>query len=66
MMYYIENAGSYNPPSDHASNFTSVPYGEWAYHQFRRFVVVRNTPDDFFSYCWSVFPSSSLIHLTVT
>ena len=53
MMYYIENAGSdFNPPSDNASNFTSVPYGEWAYHQWRRFVVVRSPKGDLFSYCW--------------
>ncbi len=52
-MFYIENAGSNNiPPNGNNSAFTSVAHGEWAHHQFRRFVVVRDVSDELFCECW--------------
>ena len=60
MTFYIENAGSnvdYQVAQNaFASNFShlQVADGVWAYHFFRRFVVVKNSKNEDFSYCWWV------------
>lgn len=53
MMLYIENAGeTADRASQGGTNFTTVAHGEVAYHQFRRFVVVKEMSDQNFCYCW--------------
>lgn len=52
-MFFIENAGeTADRQSLRGSNFTMVAKGEYAHHQFRRFVVVKEVPNQYFSYCW--------------
>ena len=54
MMLYIEDAGPPAPPKNvfEGTNFTTVAYGEMAYHQARRYVVVEERSDQSFCYCW--------------
>ena len=50
-MLYIENAGPVENPIS-KFHFTTVAHGEVAYHQFRRFIVVKEMSDQLFCYCW--------------
>ncbi|KAL8793196.1 MAG: hypothetical protein Q9195_004226 [Heterodermia aff. obscurata] len=51
-MFLIENAGeTADRQSLGGSNFTLVAKGEYAYHQFRRFVVVKPIPNELYCYC---------------
>ena len=51
MTFFIENAGG-NSAQAAGPSFTTVAHGEQAYHQFRRFVIVKEVSEQFFCYCW--------------
>ncbi|KAL8868613.1 MAG: hypothetical protein Q9174_004873 [Haloplaca sp. 1 TL-2023] len=49
MIYHTESAG--NKSNRDAFGFTTVSYGETVYSQFRRFVVVKAKPKEFYCIC---------------
>ena len=61
-MIYIENAGERLQPAEkpgtqnmiNSLNFTTLGFGETAYHRIRRFVVVRPRNREGYAYCWYV------------
>ena len=53
MMFHIENAAGNHDSSQHSgSSFTQVAFGQYAHHQFRRFIVVTAIPKESYCYCW--------------